>query len=328
MPRALVWIRRIVCLATALALGVLAVFKWSPHQADALGRWWRARVETHYLARLEAIGELSRRDPAAAHASLLGLAEELRDVRKEDRLATLVRIVQRRLVDHAMAVSDLDGAVDAARRWFELDDRDIDAVGRLGAALAAREATRAEGIELLRDYAGQVEGHPALVVPLCNALVAEGQHAAAAASMLAAAEAPTGGVWSVQWSSDPRMRGWVMARRFGAGEIELRFTIDQTIDGLRLAPPPGSAFALRDATLALEHGEPTRTRHLEVPSHSVAAPIAFPELRCAARPTTVTLLARAEPRAPDWLRELARSPAGRAAAAADPRVLELGDETR
>lgn len=237
----------ILCV-TAGCVSIWAIAAWSPGILRAAGDGLRARWSEQILDRFRAVSTLD--DAAARLQALQRWSRELRDVRKLDAMAPVLRYVEGELVRLALQVGDGELALHHARRLAEFDDRDVEAVARYGSLLAARDPKQA--ISLLTENLAPARRDPAALTPLLDALLARGEHERAAEALCATAASHPGDVWRIRWSAAPVDGTWFLFRQLPGDAVEARLCVDAPIAQLRITLPPFRSLALRDAELVIE----------------------------------------------------------------------------
>ncbi len=241
---------------TAALCVVIWIAVWtSPKVFDGLGAWWRERATQQQLERFRAV-ETARTgsDPGEVLQALGSWSEALALVRKLDRLAPVARWVEQQASHTAELAGARHEAIAHARRAVAFDERDVDAIARLGRLLVAAPDSRDEAIELLAPFWRRLPYLAALAVPLARGLLDRGEANAAAEILLASGLAAPSDIWHVQWSDDPRDVSFVLLRNAGDGRIESRFAIDAPFQQLRIRLPAFRAVILRGARLRIEDG--------------------------------------------------------------------------
>lgn len=251
--------RSLVLVAFAVSVLLWVTVGCAPGLLDRAGAWLRERETAHHLRQFQSVESAVAAGDLEAAADLIeDWSAQLAGARKLDALAPVSRWVARRASEiHAMS-GRRDLALAHAQRAVAFDDRDVDAVARLGILLMHEPGGSKAAVELLEPMWERLPQLASLAIPLARALIDRGELGKGARVIVRLAGAVPAEIWHVQWSPRPVDVSWFLWRALGEDQVEARFSIEPQFRQLRLRLPPFAAVELRDCRLLIASADSVR----------------------------------------------------------------------
>lgn len=251
--------RSLVLVAFAASVLLWVAVGCAPTLLDRAGAWLRERETARHLRQFQSVeSAVAAGDLEAAAERIEDWGAQLAGARKLDALAPVSRWVTRRASEiHAMA-GRRDLALAHARRAVAFDDRDVDAIARLGVLLIREPEGSKAAVELLEPMWERLPQLASLGIPLAQAWIDRGEVSQGARVVVRLAEAAPAEIWHVQWSPRPVDVSWFLWRSLGEDQVEARFSIEPQFRQLRLRLPPFAAVELRDCRLLIASADSVR----------------------------------------------------------------------
>ena len=225
-----------------------------PQLVDRLEVWLLARHHDAHEQQWRAIRQ--EKDPELARQQLEALIDSLGDVRRMDYQARIFSDCLLRLSQLAERQGNLDEAIAWMERSVQFNENDLHTKTRLSDLLCRREATRADGLELLRALHEMVPGNQVVAPALVRNLAKAGALAEAAEVVAIADAVPESNFWHMRWGVDTQKqlspRVGVLEQQVGS-EVQLQVEFEDAVGTLELRPSPYHSATLLNPRLSVEH---------------------------------------------------------------------------
>jgi hypothetical protein len=256
--------------ACLVAVGAGIFWVQCPDQVCAIEQHLRERLTGTIQAEWRAA--MDQTDAARQSQQLEQLLGKLEAVRRDDRLANLVRDGHRRLAELAHARGDVAAVAGYLREAIAFDDHDVTSQVQLADVLCEQPETLREGLERFALLVERPPGSAALTQPtfadqplvvakFARHLADNGRAREALHLLDRAASSPTSNLWTIAWSENETAAADTaraeLVASVAAERTYLQFELASPCRRLWFQLPEGASGLLQDLELTI--GTPPRT---------------------------------------------------------------------